>query len=164
MRNTKITAFAIQTKISMQDLEIAKQRLTENNLTLSIVKKGKIIFENSSHGISGFLEAIEKCEDKLEGASVADRITGKAIALLCVYSRVKAVYAVTLSRKAKALFEEHAVCHEWNKLVENILNISGTDTCPFEKLAEEISNPKDAYRKLLALQHSLKQCKMTANE
>lgn len=148
----------------MQNLEIAKQRLKENNLTLSIVKNGEIIFENSSHGISGFLEAIEKCGDKLEGASVADRITGKAIALLCVYSNVEAVYAVTLSRKAKTLLEEYKVYHESDELVENILNMSKTDTCPFEKLAEEISNPKDSYGKLKALQTSLKQYKMTTNE
>jgi hypothetical protein len=143
----------------MLDLEIAKQRLKENNLTLSIVKNGMIIFENSSHGITGFLEAIEECGDKLEEASVADRITGKAIALLCVYSKIKAVYAVTLSRKAKTLLEKHAVYHESNELVENILNISRTDACPFEKLAEEISNPKDAYKKFKTLQPSLKSCR-----
>lgn len=154
MRNTKITAITIHTKISMQDLEIAKQRLKENNLALSIVKDGMITFENSSHGIAGFLKAIEECRDKLEGASVADRVTGKAIALLCVYSKVQAVYGVTMSRKAKMLLEEYKVYHESDELVENILNIIGTDTCPFEKLADEISNPKDSYRKLKALQSS----------
>ncbi|NWF86262.1 DUF1893 domain-containing protein [Candidatus Bathyarchaeota archaeon] len=145
-------------KISMQDLEIAKQRLKENDLTISIVKNGKILFENASHGISGFLEAIEKFGDTLEDASVADRITGKAIALLCAHSRIKAVYAITLSKKAKTLLEKYTIYHEWNELVENILNISRTDTCPFEKLAEEISNPKDAYGKFKALQTSLKHC------
>ncbi|NWG10781.1 DUF1893 domain-containing protein [Candidatus Bathyarchaeota archaeon] len=143
----------------MKDLDIAKQRLKENNLTMSIVKNGKTIFENSSHGISGFLEAIEKRSDTLKGASVADKITGKAIALLCVYSKVKAVYAVILSKKARTLLEKYKVYHEWNKLVENILDTSGTDKCPFEKLADEISDPENAYGKLKALQVSLKHCK-----
>jgi hypothetical protein len=151
-------------KIHMQDLEKAKKRLEQNNLTLSIVKNGKIIFENSSHGIGGFLTAIEKCGKRLEGASVADRITGKAIALLCVYSKVQAVYAIILSRSAKTLLEKYAIHHEWNQLVENILNANGEDTCPFEKLAKEISNPNEAYGKLKALQTSLKQCKMKTHE
>jgi hypothetical protein len=138
----------------MQDLEIAKKRLNEKSLTLSIVKNGEIIFETVSNGISGFLEAIEKFGDGLEGTSVADRVTGKAIALLCVYAKVKAVYAIILSKGAKSVFEKHAVYHEWNELVENILDVNKTRICPFEKLATEISNPKDAYRKLKALQKS----------
>ena len=140
----------------MQDLEVAKKRLNEKSLTLSIVKNGEIIFETVSNGISGFLEAIEKFGDGLEGTSVADRVTGKAIALLCVYAKVKAVYALILSKGAKSLFEKHAIHHEWNELVENILDVNKTRICPFEKLAKEISDPKNAYRKLKILQNSLK--------
>ena len=141
---------------NMQDLELAKERLNEKSLTLSIVKNGEIIFETVSNGISGFLEAIEKFGDGLEGTSVADRVTGKAIALLCVYAKVKAVYAIILSKGAKSVFEKHAVYHQWENLVENILDINKAEICPFEKMATEISNPKDAYRKLKASQNSLK--------
>ncbi len=143
----------------MEDLETAKKHLHEKDLTLAIAKNGKTIFETASHGVSGFLEAIERLGKQLEGASVADRIVGKAIALLSVYSKVKAVHATTLSKKAKAVFEENAVYHEWNDLVENILDASKTGVCPFEKLAEKISDPTDAYRRLKALQTSLKHCR-----
>jgi len=132
----------------MKDLEIAKKRLHEKSLTLSIVKEGDVIFETVSHGISGFLEAIEEFGDTLKGASVADRITGKAIALLCVYSKVKAVYAITISEGAKAVFENYAVYHEWDNIVENILDINKAKICPFEKLTEEISDSAEAYEKL----------------
>jgi len=145
----------------MQNLEIAKKRLNEKGLSLSIVNNGEIVFETVSHGISGFLEAIEKLGEKLEGASVADRVTGKAIALLCVYSKVEAVYAVTLSERAKAVFENYEVYHEWNNLVKNILDANKAGICPFEKLVTKISNPKDAYRKFKALQKSLKHGKRT---
>jgi hypothetical protein len=140
----------------MQDLEIAKKRLTENSLSLSVVKNGEIVFETASHGVSGFLEAVEKFGDKLEGASVADRIVGKAIALLCVYARVRAIYAIVLSENAKEVLEKNMVHHEWKCLVENILDASKSGLCPFEKLATEISSPKDAYKMLKALQTSLR--------
>ncbi|MGB9714103.1 MAG: hypothetical protein C0193_01075 [Candidatus Bathyarchaeota archaeon] len=142
--------------MTLQDLETAKRRLKEGNLTLSIVKNGKVLFETVSHGVSGFLEAIEKCGSSLERASAADRIVGKAIALLCVYARIKAVYAVTLSKKAKVVLEENSIYHRWENLVENILGVDGKSVCPFEKLADEIPNPKEAYKKLRALQQSLK--------
>jgi len=140
----------------MNDLEIAKKRLTENGLALSIVKNSEIVFEAVSRGVSGFLEGIEKFRNELEGASVADRIVGKAIALLCAYAKVKAIYAMVLSENAKDVLEENMVYHEWESLVENILDTNKTELCPFEKLAMKISSPKDAYKRLKALQTSLR--------
>ncbi|MCK4482167.1 DUF1893 domain-containing protein [Candidatus Bathyarchaeota archaeon] len=104
--------------------------MNENRLTLSIIKNREIIFDSASHGISGFLEAVEKCGEKLEGTPVADRDAGKAIALLCVYAKVKAICAVTLSKRAKAVFEKYAVYHEWNSLVESIRDIDKVEICP----------------------------------
>lgn len=132
----------------MYDLEMAKRRLKERGLTLSIVKNEEIIFESKTHGISSFLEAIEKLKDKLEGSSVADTVAGKAVAFLCVYANIQAFFAETLSRKAKALLEEHNIHHEWKNLVEKILNFNKTEACPFEKLTAEISDPKEAYQRL----------------
>jgi hypothetical protein len=145
--------------MNVKDLEIAKKRLSKKSLTLSIVKNEEIIFETASHGVSGFLEAIEKLRDRLEGASIADRVVGKAIALLCAYTKIRAVYAKVLSKEAKAVLEEKMVYHEWDSLVENILGINKTGICPFEKLAKEISNPSSAYGRFKALQDSLKQCR-----
>jgi hypothetical protein len=142
----------------MSDLDIAKSKLFEEDLTLTIVKNGKVLFETDSHRISGFLGAIEKFGAKLEGASVADKVAGKAIALLCVYAKISAVYAEVLSEKAKAVFEENEIRHEWKELVKNVLDINKSGVCPFEKLAAGISDPKDAYRKFKALQESLKAC------
>jgi len=75
--------------------------------------------------------------------------------LLCVYAKVEAVYATILSEKAKEVFEENAVYHEWDGLVKNILTANKARICPFEELATEISNPEDAYIRLKALQNSL---------
>jgi len=143
----------------MSDLDIAKSKLYEEDLTLTIVKNGEVLFETDSHRISGFLGAIEKFGAKLEGAAVADRVAGKAIALLCVYAKISAVYAEVLSGKAKAVFEENEIRHEWKELVKNVLDINKSGVCPFEKLAAGISDPKGAYRKFKALQESLKACK-----
>jgi hypothetical protein len=143
----------------MRDLEAAKSRLNERRLTLCIARYGEIVFESTSHGISGLLEAIQTLEDKIEGACVADRVAGKAIALLCVYAKIKAVYASTASTKAKQLLEENNIHVEWGDLVENVLDPQKRTICPFEKLAAEISDPRDAYDKFKALGDSLNRCR-----
>jgi len=104
--------------------------MNEKRLTLSIIKNREIIFDSTSHNISGLLEAVEKCREKLESTSVADRIAGKAIALLHIYAKVKAICAVTLSKRAKAVFEKYAFYHEWNSLVESIRDIDKVEVCP----------------------------------
>jgi len=143
----------------MNDLETAKTLLNQKQLTLVIVKNGKIIFETQSHRISGFLTAIEQLATKLENASIADRVVGKAVALLCVYAGINAVYAETLSEKAKDIFEKNGITHEWKELVDNILNENKSDLCPFEKEAINITNPKEAYDRFKALQEKLRACR-----
>jgi hypothetical protein len=129
----------------MNDLELAKEQLYQKKLTLVIIKNGIVLFDTASHRISGFLGAIDQIGDKLEGASIADRVVGKAIALLCVYAGIGEVYAEVLSQKAKKVFEEKGINCEWNRMVENILDFNRSDVCPFEKTADAISDPRRAY-------------------
>jgi len=143
----------------MSDLDTAKSRLYGEELTLVIVKSGEVLFETVSHRISGFLGAIGQLGIRLEGASVADRVAGKAIALLCVYVKISEVYAEVMSRKAKAVFEKNGVRHEWSELVDNILDLNRSGVCPFEKAAAGISDPERAYAAFKALLQSFKACK-----
>jgi len=140
-----------------KDLKAAKKRLAEEGLTLCIVREGQVLFETSSRGISGFLRATEELNEQLHGASVADKVVGKAVALMCLYTRIGAVYAPVMSRKARELFEHNAVRAEWDELVDDILGSCKVTSCPFERLATKITDPSEAYIKLKALQDSLKQ-------
>ncbi|MEM2250021.1 MAG: DUF1893 domain-containing protein [Candidatus Bathyarchaeia archaeon] len=140
----------------LEDLELAKKKLHEKSLTLVVIKDSKVLFESKAHGVYAFLEALDKFGGKMRGTSVADKVVGKAIALLCIYARVRAVYASTISIKAKQAFENYGIYFEWGELVEKILDASGKNVCPFEKAAMKIDDPKKAYGKLKALLNSLK--------
>lgn len=123
------------------------------------MKDGHIIFEMSSHGISGMLEAINRFENKLGGTSVADKVAGKATALLCVCARVKEVYASTFSQKAEEVFDENALHVETDCLVQEVLDTNRADSCPLEKAVLRVSHPRRGYVKLKALQDSLRTCR-----
>ena len=143
----------------MRDLEIAKNQLYRKQLTLVIAKNGKVLFQTDSHRISGFIHAIDTLGMQLNGASVADRVAGKALALLCVYSGITEVYAEVLSKKAQVLFQENKVACQWEQLVENVLGFSKIGVCPFEKAAAEVSDPQDSYVAFKALLEKMKPCK-----
>ena len=133
------------------DLNIAKEKLKQKNLALVIAKKGKVIFETSSHGIGGLLRAIEELDKEMKGSSVADKIVGKAAALLCIHAGVFAVFAVTASEKGIQALKDNNVSCQLENRVPHILNSKRSDICPFEKLVINISNPKEAYEKLRSL-------------
>ena len=143
----------------MTDLEIAKSQLYEEKLTLAIVKNGSLLYSTKSHRISGFLDAIEKCGENLQDASLADRVVGKAVALLCAYSKIKEVYAAVISRKAQSVLKQNKIACQWNELVTNVLDTNRSGTCPLEKAAAEISDPEKAYRTLKRILENLKACK-----
>lgn len=130
------------------DLNLAKERLKQKNLALVIAKRGKVIFETSSHGIGGLFKAIEELGEEMKNSSVADKIVGKAAALLCIHAEVFAVFAVTASEKAIQVLKDNDILYQFESRVPHILNSERSDICPFEKLVINISNPREAYEKL----------------
>jgi len=146
----------------MHDLEIAKRQLLEKGFSLVIEKSGLVIFGTKLQGIAGFLEAIEKFgRGGLDGAFVADKVVGRAAALLCVFCGVKAVYAVVLSKGGREVLEENGVALEFESLVPSVLNKRKTDVCPFEKAVANVSRPEEAYEKLKSCMKEMAQSKKT---
>ena len=137
-----------------RDLEIAKLRMKERDLSLVIVKEGRVLLEDRSQGLDGFLKAIEKLGRSLVASSVADKIVGAAAAMLCVYSEVVSVFAVMISGEGISVLENNKIAYQFEDQVESILNLDKTDICLFEKLAINSKNPKEAYEKLKSLAES----------
>jgi len=142
-------------KVRDRDLKLAKLKLKERDLTLVIVKEGKVIFETKSQGVSGFLQAIEKFGKRLVASSVADKIVGAAAAMLCAYSEIASVFAVTISEEGIRVLENNNTIYQFENQVPNILNHDKTDICPFEKLAIGSRDPEEAYTKLKSFAESL---------
>jgi len=138
----------------MQDLKVAKRRLKENNFNLVIVKNGKVVFGTESQGINGLLQAIEKLGKELIGSSVADRIVGRAAAILCAYFKASSVFAVTISEEGEKMLKENEISYQFENRVPNILNYERTDVCPFEKHVMSLTKPEEAYEKLKAFTDS----------
>jgi len=133
---------------SMRDVEVAKEILGNKGVTLVIVKEGKVLFESDSSGIRGLLQAIEKLKKEMFGSSVADRVVGRAAALLLAYSHVNEVYAFVLSREGLKVLEENRIKVEYLNLVQAVLDRTGKNICPFEKFSSEIKSLDKAYEQL----------------
>jgi len=132
------------------DIHLARQRLSQKNLSLVVVKRGRVLFETETHGIIGLLDAIKELGNDMRDSSVADRIVGRAAALLFAYSGVIAVFAVTASDGGIEVLKENNIFHEFESRVAHILDLKKVDICPFEKLVTGFFDPKKAYEELKA--------------
>jgi hypothetical protein len=135
-------------KVQNKDLELAKQKVIEENLSLVVVKNGKILFKTQKQGIAGFLEAIERLGENMVTASAADKIVGVAAAKLCLYSGVASVFALTISEEGVKVLKDGNIAYYFEKTVPNILNRDKKEVCPFEKVAMASGSPEETYFEL----------------
>jgi hypothetical protein len=133
------------------DLSLAKEVLLKDNLTFVLAKSGKVLFKSKSHGISDLLAMLDSVGRRTEGASLADSIVGRAAALVCVYSKITAVYGVSMSEGALSIFRVHGVHYEFGTLVPRILNRAKDDVCPFDKAISGVEDPRAALDRLKSL-------------
>lgn len=143
-------------RIRSQSLEIARRELKEKDLSLVIVKDEKVIFKSSLQGLLGLIRAIDSLGDLIFSSSVADKIVGRAAALLLAYFQAEEVYAVTISERGLNTLIKYNVRVEYDRLVPEIMNKQGTDMCPFEKLSLTVQSPSEAYIKIKRYLESIK--------
>jgi len=135
----------------MDDLELAENELKSRKINLVIVKNGVVLYQSKASGMKGILQAIDEFNGDLAGAAIADKIVGRAAAMLCVYSEVKSVFAITMTEGALKLLKKNRVAHRFEKYVRRLMNSQGTDICPFEKAIRDIEDPKEAFKTLRSL-------------
>lgn len=82
------------------------------------------------------------------GKIVADKIIGKASAMLMCLSGVKEVYTVILSKSGQKIFEDNGVPYHYEQLVEYIVNRKGDGLCPMEMTVKDVDDYELAYELL----------------
>lgn len=130
---------------TLKDIALAQNVITNEDVSVVVVDNGKIWRKKKGHGIRPFLEVIEEMGDEIHGSVIGDRILGRASALLCRYSKVRAVYSPQATKTAIALLIMDSIPAQVDKLIPFIKNHDGSGLCPFEKMLENIDEPKKAY-------------------
>ena len=138
-------------KTTTDDLSLAKQALFTGGFTLVAAKGGKVLFKSKSHGVSDMLAMIDELGTLTEDASIADSVVGRAAALLCVYSKIVAVYGARMSEGAVSILKARGIQYQAGTLVPRILNRDKTDICPFDKAVLGTEDPAVALQRLKAL-------------
>jgi len=135
----------------MEDIELARSLLEEENLNLIIVKGGRVLFSSKESGVAPLFRAVQSIGKSLHNAALADRIVGSAVAMLCLHARITSVYAGMASQGALDILGRQGVTINIKNVVPHISNYDGTDLCPFEKMAAGCQKPSELFTALQSL-------------
>jgi ABC-type uncharacterized transport system ATPase subunit len=143
----------------MKDIDLAIEHLEKEKLALAIVKDGKLIFSSHDKGIKPLYTAATEFKNELHNSSVADRVTGKAAAMLCVYSRVKNLKTKIISENAIKELEESNIIYEYDICTPYIENRDRSGMCPVETLSLKTKNIEELLIGISNFLESLKKVK-----
>ncbi|MDD3959781.1 MAG: DUF1893 domain-containing protein [Oscillospiraceae bacterium] len=131
----------------MDCLKRAVRRLNKTDATFVAVRNGRIM-DSHDRGIAPIMALVLADTNALRGACVADKVIGKAAALLLVRAGVERLFANTISEHAMSLLSEYHLTFEFGQSVPYIMNRSGDGMCPMESLVLEVNDPEEAFRVL----------------
>ena len=119
----------------MNNLKLAKSTLFENEYSIVVVKENEIIFKSEKKGLQSLIALYKGDRNTLENSSVADKVIGRAAALILIESNIKEVYADLISQNAIDILDKSDIPYEYKTQVKEIKNRDNTGMCPMEELS-----------------------------
>lgn len=126
------------------ELNKAIEYIKSEQASCVLMKDGIIIDKTSGIGVKPILGFLEN--DMLKGMQVADKVIGKAAAMLLALGGVTYVHGEIMSKSGQDYLQKNKIAHSHGLLVENIINRDGTDLCPLEKSVVAIDDLQEGYR------------------
>lgn len=111
-------------------------------------KNGTIHYRRSGSGIDPLWQLTREAD--LRGYAVADKVVGKAAAVLLCKAGVKAVYGEIVSQSALEFMQLRNILVEYTQLVPYIANRTGSDKCPMEACVWNAQTLEEGYTQLMA--------------
>lgn len=126
----------------MTDIEKAKELLRRPDMTC-VLCRGDTVYTSERSGIAPMLGFLSD-GIPLDGFSAADKIIGRAAAMLFVRAGVSEVYGEVMSRAALPVLGRYGIRASFGSLTDSITNRAGDGICPMEATVAEIESPVEA--------------------
>ena len=108
--------------MSTEIMRLKEARLALKGAARCVVYNESGIHTSSERGVAPMLLWLEEDPEFLRGASVADKIVGRAAAMIMVYAGVKEVFASVISNGAIDLFREYGIEYSYSMTAIAISN------------------------------------------
>ncbi|OOB80538.1 MAG: hypothetical protein BEN19_04385 [Epulopiscium sp. Nuni2H_MBin003] len=120
--------------------------------TFIIVKNNTIVYEDSGIGVKPIMKIINYNPEIINGAVVADKVIGKAAAMLLCKFKARYVCGILMSRTAIQILKSYNVEYKYENLVDTIKNRTNDDLCPLEKC---VANTNDIDEGIINIKNTI---------
>lgn len=132
----------------MNNLKLAKSTLFENEYSIVVVKENEIVYKSESKGLQSLISLYKNEKSTLEDSSIADKVIGRAAALILFDANIKEVYADLISENAIDILDKSNIPYEYKTLVKEIRNRDNTGMCPMEELSLKCTSADELIEKI----------------
>lgn len=122
----------------------AARRLIREGRAECVVIRDGVSHPRRGHGVMPLLTVCEESPGLLRGATVVDKVIGRAAAAILISGGARAAHGETMSEDARVFLEKHGVAVSWGELVPRILNIGRSGLCPLERAVAGRDDPEEA--------------------
>ncbi|MBN1623163.1 MAG: DUF1893 domain-containing protein [Clostridia bacterium] len=129
--------------------------LNQEELTCVITDGNGFFFKSSERGINPLYEFINGNHGP-GPFYLADKIIGKAAALLCIKANIIEVYSMVVSTSAKVILNDNSIDCSFDQEVPHIMNRTQTGLCPMEGLSTGVKDPDVMLEKIGTWLRSMK--------
>lgn len=131
--------------LKADDAELAHATLLTTEGATCVAVRNDEVAITRERGVKPLLQWISEGRS-FEGWSVADKVVGKAPALLYVQLKPAVVYAIAMSEAARDILLANGIACGCEDLVPFIVNRAGDGQCPMDASVTNISDPREAER------------------
>ena len=118
--------------------------LHREKLSCVIMQSNGTIVKCHRRGVIDLYELLRDTPSVLDGATIADKVVGRGAAALMALGKVKRLHTDVLSRPALEMLQQGDISVSYGILVDNIINRTGDDICPVEKLTSQAGTAAEA--------------------
>jgi len=129
------------------NLEQLKQYIKQPDVVCAL-SNGNITLTSNLAGVRPWMQWLRECPETLINATVADRVVGKAAAMLMIKAGIKALHTPLMSQHAYLYLRNQSIEFTFDQIVPYITNREKNDICPLEKVVLDESDAEIGYQKI----------------
>lgn len=130
----------------------AKEILERGGYSCVVVQNGVAVDARCGIGVKPVLFILDHHPGDLDGASVADKVIGKAAAMLLTLGGVREIYGAVMSESAVQFLIERRIAFAYGERVPYIENRTRDGVCPIEQSVLRTDDPEEG---LLAIRAAI---------
>lgn len=126
--------------MAQSKMEEAKKMIQDGKAECVLIKNDTIYGQERGRGVNPLLVMYDEHQDAMQGATLVDKVIGRAAAAIAICGKVKHVHGELMSEDAVEFLDQNGITSSYTTLVHRILNRKKDGLCPLEQSVKGIDD------------------------